>query len=574
MPEIQVGCQRPNLVARSALIIEGSVFVASRCVNCGGELRYDIGLQRVKCQHCDSNFDPETFVIKTAAEEVEDFTQEKEREKQKKAAELTNQHQYATTIYVCPNCGAEISCDSLDAVNYCLYCGSFVTLESQMGVIRKPDVIIPFAQTMENCKEAYRKTVKWKLYAPSEFRDEKFIEGFKGIYIPFWNFRYSYGPEITIRGKDETRDGDYKNVQYYATKAKASGSVDNLAYDASSSFDDNISMSIAPFNTDKMKAFNPAYMFGFFGDTADIDKDIYQKDADLETKQQIWEQVTGDKRVDRGHPESEAPEAMEQDFNLQKQSLMAMLPVWFLTWRKGDRLAYSVMNGDTGEVYTEIPVSTWRYIFFSLLTAVPIFFGLNQVVTLMADEMLWWSMGLAFLMILMYVIELDHIVRRVMHTDDRGFLVKDPELAKANEQVSPNIITDVLTAISELTLFDWGVVIVAFIICCFSMLEAVGIGLIVVIFGTPIYTFMRLYQNAALLKDWTVWLDIFPAIFAIMFSAYMLIKDPAPDLYYYGCAMLCMASVGLAAIRMVSRYNDMITRPLPRFFSRKEGRLK
>ncbi len=535
--------------------------MASRCINCGGEVKYDIPSGKVICQHCESHFDPDEYKIKTAAEEHKD--------------EQSSDERYAATVFVCPNCGAEIYSNELDAVNYCLYCGSFVTLESQLGRVRKPDHIIPFTKTADDCRAAYKKMIGSQIYAPGEFRDESFIKGFKGIYIPFWNFGYKYGPNIKIKGETEKQDGDYLVKQKYETKCRASGSVDSVAYDASSNFDDEISLRIAPYDRKAMKPFNPAYMFGFFGDTADIDYKVYKKQSDEDIRKELWEKISDAKGVSDGHPLESCPETMDKDLNMRKSAALAMLPVWFLTWRKGDRVAYSVMNGSNGNMYAEIPVDVTRYLIFSILTAIPLFFGLNELVTFTASEMLIIAVVLAMVMCLLYVFELDKIVRRVMHTDDRGFLETHEEAKKeSDERVSANAIMAILEALGENSLGGWLVVIFSVIIICICAPEYAVVGLIIAVVGTPIYTLYRLYDNAKILKEKggsNVWLDIAGALFSVVFGAGLLIYDPAPDIDYYIAAVICMLGVAVAAVRMVKRYNDSITRPVPRFFDRKEG---
>jgi len=536
--------------------------MASRCIHCNGELRYDIAKAKVKCIHCDSLYEPEEFHIETAAEEYADPTVEQ--------AELASG--YEATIFVCSNCGAEVYSTELDAVNYCMYCGSFVTLESNLARVRKPSLIMPFTKTMEECKAAYSSFVRWKLYAPSEFRDASFINGFKGIYIPFWNYEYSYGPNIVIRGSTESRKGDYVYTQHYKTSCRAEGTISNVAYDASSTFDDEISLRIAPYDREKMKKFNPAYMFGFFGDTADIKKSVYSQESTDTVVESLWDSFTGNSEVEEGHPEDEKPKSLEKDFNLKKKASLALLPVWFLTWRKGDRIAYSVVNGDTGKVYAEVPIDMGRYLLFSLLTAIPIFFALNTSVTFSASEMLWWAMLLALFMIMLYVFELDKIVRRVMHTDDRGFLEKHEAMKEASDsKVTANLISELLDALGSLSALEWILGIVAVIGITLAQTAAVAIGVIVMVLGLPCYVLWRLWDNIKILKDYTILMDVAGAIFSVFLSVGTLIYDPAPDIYYYATAMVCMLGVGLAAMGMVRRYNYLITRPVPRFFDRRVG---
>ena len=50
-----------------------------------------------------------------------------------------------------------------------------------------------------------------------------------------------------------------------------------------------------------------------------------------------------------------------------------MFPVWFLSYRKKDRVAYATVNGQTGLVVADIPIDPKRYLLGSLLLAIPIF---------------------------------------------------------------------------------------------------------------------------------------------------------------------------------------------------------
>lgn len=528
--------------------------MASRCINCGGALIYDIAARKVKCLSCDTLQDPAVYQDAAVAEET---TIDNERE---------DGAEYTTTVFTCPNCGGEITSTESDAVEYCMYCGSFVTLESRMAKIKKPDKIIPFAKTHEDCKKAYRRALRRKFYAPGEFRDEKFIEGFKGMYIPYWNYEYEYGPDVIIKGEQKHRKGDYEFTSHYDIHCKAGGKIDNLAYDASSSFDDQISQRIAPFDKSKLEEFNPAYMFGFYGDVADVEKQLYEEESDKTVYDKVWESATSHSAVKQGKPKEEWPSTFASDFNMRKSSSLAMLPLWLLTWRKGDRIAYSVMNGDTGEMYSEIPISIIRYLVISLLTAVPIFLLLNIGVTLSAKEMLIAANLMAVFALILYVFQLDRIVRRMMHTDDLGYLEANPEAKQESKaKVEDNFISQALEEIWE-TILEAKVLTVLFVLAVifFETTYAI-IAVAIVGIGVPIYMVYRLYKNARIINDKTVWVDVMGAVAAIIASALMVLIDPSPDMPYYLGSIACMVAVGFAAIRMVKRYNQVITRPLPHF---------
>ena len=57
------------------------------CRNCGGELRFDIPSQKLKCSHCDGVFDPDSYDRDLFAEA----------------------DKFEVNVFRCPNCGGEIS---------------------------------------------------------------------------------------------------------------------------------------------------------------------------------------------------------------------------------------------------------------------------------------------------------------------------------------------------------------------------------------------------------------------------------------------------------------------------------
>lgn len=532
--------------------------MVNRCENCGGLLNFDISEQKLKCENCDSLFIPEEYSDRTGAKEN------------------PNAKEYSVSVFTCPNCGGSISSNEAEAAEYCLYCGSFVTLTSQVEKVQKPHFIMPFTKTKEDCVKSYSKMIGHKLYAPKEFRNKEFLSGFKGIYIPYWTYGYEYGPNVTLKSVEETRSGDYIHKQEYIINCKAQGELDGLSYDASSSFDDEISSRITPFDTKKLKPFRTPYMFGFFADTADIPADIYQEDATALARDQIWDTVAKDPKVKDNNPERpDKDDTFDKNFNVKERSYLSMLPVWFLTWRNKDRVAYSVVNGESGNIYSEVPVDIKRYLLFSFIFAIPIFMLLNVLITFNASDMLKISAVLSLLMTILYSAQLEKIVRKLFHADDRGYLSVNIKERKKAEAVTENVFLTVVMGIWLFLKDDiwslgfWGLLGTVAII--FAVFEYIVIGLVIVVIISIIYFFFRIGKNSKLLKDKSVWGDVMGAFVSMILSALMLIVDPAGDMFYYVMALICVAGVVLTAILTMKRYNELVTRPLPHFFDRKKG---
>ena len=74
---------------------------------------------------------------------------------------------------------------------------------------------------------------------------------------------------------------------------------------------------------------------------------------------------------------------------------LALLPVWFLSYRNGDRVSYAVVNGQTGKAAADLPVDGKRYLAGSLLLAVPLFFLLNSYTTGLSPAVMEYLLGAA-----------------------------------------------------------------------------------------------------------------------------------------------------------------------------------
>ena len=523
----------------------------NRCQNCGGLLHYDIKNACLKCESCDSQFEADKYDDRTEADE-----------------QLGN-NEIEMNVFTCPNCGGEISTNEKEAVEYCLYCGSFVTLDSQVQTVKRPDYILPFQKTVEDCKAEYKRKLRTRLYAPKEFRDEKFLDGFKGIYIPFWDYEYSYGPKVEFKSVYVTRKGDYVYKQEYDINCDVEGSLDGICYDATSSLDDEISERIVPFDNDKLKPFNSSYMFGFYADTADVSQKVYKKDADEVAQNAMWDDVTSKINLDieKGLPRKPDDDDFNRKFNVKSKSRLSMLPVWFLTWRNKDRVAYSVMNGDNGDLYAEIPVDIKKFLLISLITAVPIFFLMNILVTVGASDMLMTAVILSTVMLILYSVELDRIIGRLWHIEDKGYLFNDKEAKKRADMRNENLLLILLDMLSGFKVAAVLIVVVGyFILFLFSPFIALIVAVVL-----PIYALYRIIKASKALADKTVWRDIAGALISLVISLIMLFLDPARDIIYYSMAVLCLLGDALTAIFLLRRYNDLITRPLPHFFDRKAG---
>ena len=332
------------------------------CPNCGGNLKFDIARQQLYCEYCDTQVDPYHF----------------HKEKDVRESESPS-GEYQVTVFTCPQCGAEIVSEDTTAATFCSFCGASAILDSRVSRERRPELIIPFTKTKEDCKAAYRKLLRRAIFAPKELRDENLIEKFRGIYMPYWVYSFEKKGPITFSGRNTYRRGNYRITDHYQLDCQIEEEYKGLAYDASSTFSDSLSNAIAPFDLRKGKAFVPSFLSGFYGDTSDVGNHIYLSEAE---EMVIWDAS----RCLLQNPVCRKYHAGQGDSWYGFQNALrpsdrtielVMLPVWFLSYRNGDRVSYVVVNGQTGKAAGDLLVDGKRYLIASALMAVPLFFLLN-----------------------------------------------------------------------------------------------------------------------------------------------------------------------------------------------------
>ncbi|MCR4841790.1 MAG: hypothetical protein K5840_00835 [Eubacterium sp.] len=568
--------------------------MANRCPSCGGTLKFDVSSQKLICEYCDSVFDPEAITgIKGAGEfdnSPESFDEPAEGPGEKtgetageaaatdeqaegpKKKNPTDDDYEETTIFTCPNCGGEVASSALDAVDYCKYCGSFVTLNSRIERLKKPELIMPFKVTKEQCLDIYETKLRKSHFVPSALKRGDTKAEFRQMYIPFWDYSVEYPEGFSVTASESWSKGNYDYDREYQIDAKLDGPISNCLFDASSTLDDRISKCIGDYDEDDMVEYNPSYMMGSYGDIADVPSEIYVEEASNRGIESlvpnIGGQITGDGFRDNFHDASDAVVSSEVRAPKRKVTeRLAMLPVWFMTYRKNDRVAYSVINGQTGSVFAEVPVDVKKYVIFSLILAIPIFAVLEMFLTMRPTTMLGVVCFLTAVILCLYSFSVSNEMSLINREDDAGFNSvfkrKKKKEDTEDDKMGPMdimllaLIIGVIVYIGDFFLwleldfpllpFRFIFVAIAFfaLICAHGLLE-----------GDEKKGFFR---------------ETMPGVIGMIISVIFAIYDPVNDAYYYLAAAVSIIGIIASSIGAMNRYNRRLTHPIPRFFKEKKG---
>lgn len=536
------------------------------CPNCAANLKFDIGRQMLYCEHCETVLDPYSF------------------QKEKDAEESA---EYEVTVFTCPQCGGEIISEDTTAATFCSFCGSSTILDSRISKEKKPGYIIPFSKTMEDCKQSYLKMLNRAVFAPKELKDTKHIEKFRGIYMPYWVYSFENKGPVTFPGSTTKRRGDYLYTDHYLLQSELDAEYHGIAFDASSSFSDSLSGAIAPFDIKKGKPFHPSFLSGFYADTNDVDDGLYREEAVNMVVNDSCRQMAAKKGMSRYHING-SDHSRSLRAALRPKTIgaeLAMFPVWFLSYRKGERIAYAVINGQTGRAAADLPVATGKYLTGSLLLALPLFVLLNMFFTLKPAASLIISALLALLCTIVSNIQLTRIIQKDSSTDDMGLrAVRETNAVRDNSRLvqagksnkSSSVLKYLLIPISLLII---SLLVPVFLLAGFLFGSFLDIDtdiimrlitLIIVLFTVmPLVIFFIAKKTrkkkpplpkGSRKKKLPV---LAKPICAIVLAILIWIINPVFDLYYYGGSVICMCMACWAVLDIIKQHNVLTTRKLP-----------
>ena len=554
------------------------------CPNCAGNLKFDIVRQQLYCEYCNTMVDPYSFYKEKDAEEtVVSFT-DMETASGKKMTE------YEATVFTCPQCGGEIISEDTTAATFCSFCGSATILDSRISRQRRPGYIIPFQKTKEDCREAYAKMMRKAVFAPKELKDEALIEKFRGIYMPYWVYSFEKKENIVFPGKKSRRKGDYVITDHYQLSCEIDGEHKGLAYDASASFSDSLSGAIAPFDLKQRKPFVPSFLSGFYADTNDVDQYVYRWEAEDmavndSCRRLMRSSVCRKYQAGEGSNRNTLRNALRPS---TAKAELAMLPVWFLSYRNGDRVSYAVVNGQTGRAAADLPVDRKKYLFGSLLMAVPLFFLLNLFLTITPTKILLMAALLSLLCIFISNVQINRILARESGEDDKGLASVRPAPRDSIVQRGRNprrVRRSMGTwgKVGLIILLFYGIVLLQNVIVTTMLRRAVSGGsyraftslmpilVFLGILGIFVFVVRKNSQGVSGKKaaGGGHFKEKFPTLAkplgGILAAVVIWIANPVSDWFYYIGAFACMGMVFWAILDIIKHHNMLATRKLPQF---------
>lgn len=458
------------------------------CKGCGGNMVFDIASQQMKCPYCEAMADPYSM---------------------EEAKEAKESGMMDVTVHICPQCGGAIYSADNSAAEFCSFCGASTILNTRIQQEKRPTKIVPFAKTKEDCQKSYHSLLSRCLYAPSALRNVEKMNEFRGIYMPYWSYDVKQHGPIDVAGTKSYRRGDYVYEETYSIKGQLDAEYLGIPYDAASNFSDDISERCAPYDTKNMNDFTPAFISGFYADIADVDKSVYKSSASQFANTESLARIKNNQHCKKYTIKDDQASNSTLGTKVTDANPI-MLPVWFMSYRYKDRIAYATVNGQTGKVAADIPVDMKKFAIGTVLLFGCLWCFLNLVLSLNGNSSVIVGAVISFITFFIYASETDKIAEWESGSADKG---KNSTLTPEQKAAARK---------------------------------------------------KRKESRASVPKSKGFWLPLLAGVFAII----IWILAPHDDIWYFGASILVCIATLVSVVMLVSRYNLLTTRKLPQLNAR------
>lgn len=317
------------------------------CPNCGAPLKFSSESQRWDCEFCRSSF---------AAEELQKMEEQQTEQSSDSGAAKEETQTTGARSYSCPSCGAEMITEEGTAATFCAFCGNPTIFPKELSGDFQPEKIIPFRYTKEQAVAALEALCKKKPLLPSDFSSKQHIESVTGIYVPFWLFDCSMNVRMDAMAQRVRTWSDmnyhYTKTDHYRLEREGRLDVQGVPTDGLQSMSDDMMDALEPFDYSTMTDFQLSYLSGYFAERYDVTKEASWPRAESRIEQ-VARSLT--EQTMQGYVSRQITNFRTSVYD--KETRYAMLPVWLLSTNYVGKTYLLAMNGQTGKMVGNLPMS-------------------------------------------------------------------------------------------------------------------------------------------------------------------------------------------------------------------------
>ncbi|MBN2293672.1 MAG: zinc ribbon domain-containing protein [Pirellulales bacterium] len=275
--------------------------------------------------------------------------------------------------FQCKNCGAEVAVEPQQRSYTCAFCDStyVVELPRDFSGRQPPEFVIPFGIALEDAQNKFQQWIRaGGLFRPGNLHKARIEEKLHGVYLPFWSFsmlaesRWSasigehwYRTETyTVRqnGKTVTKTRTVTETEWWPLDGRHHRYYSGYLVSGSRGLSQRDAQRVKPFHLAALKRYRPEFLAGWLGEVYSVEReealDMCKQEFIRREQNNIAAHMPGDKHRSLN---------VETEFS-QINSDLILLPIFLLSYKHGDKLFRFMVNGQTGRVVGDKPLSPWK----------------------------------------------------------------------------------------------------------------------------------------------------------------------------------------------------------------------
>ncbi len=312
------------------------------CPNCGADLRYDPGVEAMKCTHCEAEIEVPHVDDEAAHEEFDLWAQ------LASGAELET---VETPSLNCNTCGASIEFDADEHSRLCPFCDSAIVADVTLQRNIVPQGLLPFKVQEKDARALMFDWLKARWFAPGGLTQNADTEHFNGVYVPTWTYDANTVTDYT--GKRGVYRGSGKNRRIHWTRVSGtvSGSFDDVLVSGSQSVSVEFKDALAPWPLADLETYQTEFLAGFRAENHTTGLEEGYKESQVFMRAKIRDWIKADIGGNRQIITSADTRFSDETFK------HVLLPVWITHYSLENNRYRMSINGQTGKVYGQRPFS-------------------------------------------------------------------------------------------------------------------------------------------------------------------------------------------------------------------------
>jgi hypothetical protein len=278
----------------------------------------------------------------------------------------------------CQSCKAVSVFDPERVGQNCEFCGSPALVDyTEIKAPIRPASLLPFKVSEPQVRERIRGWYASKWLAPGKLKSRALVDRVKGVYIPYWTFDaqsvcpgeaeagyYYYTTETYRDSKGNLQERQVRHTRWEPASGEVQHFFDDEPVPGTRGVSHDLLKQVEPFPTSELVPYETAFLSGFIVEHYQV--------VLVEAAQHSQDSMT-DKL--RGMCSAEVPGDTQR--NLQIHPVFSaqtfkhiLVPIWLLTYMFGAKTYHVVVNGYTGQIAGEYPLSYWKIAFLVLIAII------------------------------------------------------------------------------------------------------------------------------------------------------------------------------------------------------------